>query len=83
MSAKLLGSMHMKGSGPPTPPNRRTLASSIQQDFRALVDVLGHGVTDGELRSQLTSAKASAERGLELANRLLREIDSGTDPESR
>ena len=68
----------------PKEPNRAALASSVQTDFRALIELFSRDVDDSELRAQLASAKTAALRGLVLANQLIDELNAGKDqPQSR
>ena len=60
-----------------TPDERRAMALAVQQHFRALLNVLDQQTSES-LQIEMASIRSSAERGLQLANRLLAEIDRGT-----
>ena len=66
----------------PAPPS--DLAISIEQDFRALVDILSHepegsGMLDGEFLDHLRRAREAAQQGLRLSERLVKMAERAED----
>jgi hypothetical protein len=54
---------------------RRRLASAVERDFRALVELLSRDISGDDV-PELVAIKVKAERGLKLATELVREFDS-------
>ena len=66
--------------GEPSRISAACIAQSVLRDFTALIAIFdGYMVTtaaaDREARTMISQARASAERGLELSQRLMRTID--------
>ena len=76
----MIGSLLWSPDGRSTSIERRRLASAVERDFRALVELLGRYV-GGESVPELVAIKAKAERGLKLAIKLVRELDANGDDE--
>ena len=64
----------MKTSQEPTSTQTRALASAVERDLRALVELLSHQI-DGYGEAHLVPIKASAQRGLELAQQIQEALD--------
>ena len=68
MSAAMARQAHMTTPQDSTPAERRATALSVQQHFRALLEILD--AQDGD-EPELVPARANAEKGLQLITRLL------------
>jgi uncharacterized protein (DUF58 family) len=68
----------MVPDGRSTSIERRRLASDVERDFRALVELLSRYV-GGEAVPELVAIKAKAERGLRLAIKLVQELDANDE----
>ena len=64
----------MKTSQEPTSTRTRALASAVERDLRALVELLSRQI-DGHDEPHLVPIRASAQRGLELAQQIQEALD--------
>jgi hypothetical protein len=65
----------MEKAQSPAPDARRANALAVERDFRALVELVSRYDDGMIVARELTSVKASVERGLRLAEQLLGRID--------
>lgn len=54
---------------------RRKLAAAVERDFRALVELLSRDISGDDV-PELVAMRVKAERGLKLAIKLVRKLDS-------
>ena len=54
------------------------LASTVEREFRALVDLLSRNISGNDVQG-LVAIRAKAEKGLQLAIELVRELDLNED----